>query len=139
MDIVIRNVEEKDGQYKIYNKDGTGGYWYITKESADPLPSPENAGSLKETSLYRQLQELFIAEAGTWMDQDTFIDTVTNFIEQNFVSKGDSLKPGLKRAVEICDDKIKNDMQEYYNRSAADKLVITGEKNIYFLLQQELE
>lgn len=35
MDIIIRDVEEKDGRYKIYNKDGTGGHWYITKESAE--------------------------------------------------------------------------------------------------------
>jgi hypothetical protein len=37
VDIIIRDVEEKDGQYKIYNKDGTGGHWYITKESAEQL------------------------------------------------------------------------------------------------------
>ena len=37
MDIIIRDVEEKDGQYKIYNKDGTGGHWYITKESAEKV------------------------------------------------------------------------------------------------------
>lgn len=37
MDIIIRDVEEKDGQYKIYNKDGTGGHWYITKESAEQV------------------------------------------------------------------------------------------------------
>jgi hypothetical protein len=35
MDIIIRNVEEKDGLYKVYNKDGTGGHWYISKESAE--------------------------------------------------------------------------------------------------------
>ena len=35
MDIIIRNVEEQGGQYKIYNKDGTGGHWYISKESAE--------------------------------------------------------------------------------------------------------
>jgi len=39
MDIIIRDVEEKDGQYKIYNKDGTGGHWYITKESAEIISS----------------------------------------------------------------------------------------------------
>jgi hypothetical protein len=39
MDIIIRDVEEKDGQYKIYNKDGTGGHWYITKESAEVVSS----------------------------------------------------------------------------------------------------
>ncbi len=37
MDIIIRDVEEKDGQYKIYNKDGTGGHWYISKESAEEI------------------------------------------------------------------------------------------------------
>jgi len=51
MDIIIRDVEEKDGQYKIYNKDGTGRHWYITKESAEvvshllePLVSFANGG-----------------------------------------------------------------------------------------------
>ena len=39
MDIIIRDVEEKVGQYKIYNKDGTGGHWYITKESAEEVSS----------------------------------------------------------------------------------------------------
>jgi hypothetical protein len=37
VDIIIRDVEEKDGQYKIYNKDGTGGHWYITKKSAEQI------------------------------------------------------------------------------------------------------
>ena len=37
MDIIIKDVEEKDGRYKIYNKDGTGGHWYISKESAEQL------------------------------------------------------------------------------------------------------
>ncbi|MBK7381663.1 MAG: hypothetical protein IPJ03_22245 [Ignavibacteriales bacterium] len=40
MDIIIRDVEEIDGQYKIYNKDGTGGHWYITKESAEVVEAP---------------------------------------------------------------------------------------------------
>jgi len=27
----------QNGQYKIYNKDGTGGHWYISKESAEQI------------------------------------------------------------------------------------------------------
>jgi len=48
MDIIIRDVEEKDGQYKIYNKDGGGGHWYINKESAEKISGSVGAGRMPE-------------------------------------------------------------------------------------------
>ena len=70
MDIIIRDVEEKDGQYKIYNKDGTGGHWYITKESAEqvsgqvePLVIKKNAEVVKDI-----MQEGFEIAMGGDMD-----------------------------------------------------------------------
>ena len=56
MDIIIRNVEEKDGQYKIYNKDGTGGHWYISKASAEEVSSQIESGV--ETVACENCQEL---------------------------------------------------------------------------------
>lgn len=61
MDIIIRDVEEKNGQYKIYNKDGTGGHWYITKESAgvvdqiEPLVMQKIAELMKQSKVIKEM------------------------------------------------------------------------------------
>lgn len=92
MDIIIRDVEEKDGQYKIYNKDGTGGHWYISKESAEIVGQIESLVMQKiNLILDRQLkfieQELFYgSDLNTdWRlgRKDAYIE-MKKYIESNF-------------------------------------------------------
>lgn len=40
MEIIIRDVEEVDGRYKVKYKDGAGGFFYVDKQTAEAVSIP---------------------------------------------------------------------------------------------------
>ena len=47
MDIIIRDVEEKDGRYKVKYKDGGGGFFYVDKQTAEVIrPEPQKIADI---------------------------------------------------------------------------------------------
>ena len=77
MDIIIRDVEEVGGRYKVKYKDGAGGFFYVDKQTAEAISIPIEPPVMlnfadDEKTILKSIVMLKILQVQQAIDEDIF-------------------------------------------------------------------